>query len=348
MNRSPKLSRRLAAIGIIASAAIPLLPSPAAAQYTWTGAFDSTWNNGLNWSGGGIPNSATATATFGGQGLGTVNIAASQSAQSLLFSNPTGSYTLTSSPGQILSGVTSITVAAGVTGLQTINLANISTGSLLFPSGSNLTITNNSTTAGTTLEIGPNTVIGTPGFGGVVVTGVGTTQISGALGAPSPYNIVGGLTMNGTGTLILANSANIYTGGTIVNAGTLMLGSGTAIPAGGNVIVASGATFNTGGLSNGISIGSSTNAIGAITLTGGTFRVPSGSGDYWLNQLVMTGGTVDFTGTSNFWLHFTNAGAAITTNASPTTATWIGAGTSHIQNDTAGPISITVNPGSTP
>ena len=75
-----------------------------------------------------------------------------------------------------LSNVKEINVAAGVTALQSINLANIATGSLRFPTGSNLTITNNSTAAGTTLVIGPNTVLATPGFGGVIVDGPGSPR----------------------------------------------------------------------------------------------------------------------------------------------------------------------------
>jgi autotransporter-associated beta strand protein len=212
--------RRVFATKTALAAAVALaVAAPAAAQYTWTGAFTTEWNFGLNWSpsGNNYPNSATATATFAGQGLGLVHIGPSVSTQSLLFSNPTGNYTLTSSAGQTLSGVTAITVAAGVTGLQTINLASVSTGSLLYPGGG-LTITNNSTAAGTTLAIGPNTVIGTTGGSGVVVTGTGTTQISG----PIASSVVGGVIMNGTGTLILSNPANAYTNfGTYVNAGTL-------------------------------------------------------------------------------------------------------------------------------
>ncbi len=118
---------------------------------------------------------------------------------------------------------------------------------------------------------------------------------------------MGGLRKNNAGTLILSNSTNNYSGGTFVNAGTLLLGSGTAIPTGSDVTVAPGAVFNTTGLSNGSSI-SSSNAIGMLSVDStGTFRVPTGLGDYWLNKLTMTGGTVDFTGTNNFWLHFTGA-----------------------------------------
>ncbi|MEX0611165.1 MAG: autotransporter-associated beta strand repeat-containing protein [Pirellulales bacterium] len=71
----------------------------------------------------------------------------------------------------------------------------------------------------------PNTVIVTPGFGGVVVGGAGTTQLSGSFAIPGTGNaVVGGLTKNGTGTLILSNPTNSYTGGTYVNARTLLLG----------------------------------------------------------------------------------------------------------------------------
>ena len=75
------------------------------------------------------------------------------------------------------------------------------------------------------------------------------------------------------------------------NPAELALTSGFAIPTGGAVTVATGAQFNIGSLSN-----ASFAAIGTLNLNGGTFRVPSGSGNYYLNQLQMTGGTVDFSG----------------------------------------------------
>lgn len=340
------LPAMIAASLVLAAVLVPAAPATATA-YTWTGAFTTEWNFGLNWSpsGSNFPNSATDTAAFNGQGLGTININPSVSAQLLSFSNPTGSYTLTSNAGVSLSGVKSINVAAGVTALQTINLAIVATGSLIFPTGNNLTITNNSTTAGTTLVIGPNTVIATPGFGSVVVDGAGTTQFSGTFSTAPGVKVVGGLIKNGPGILILPNSTYSYTGGTFINNGTLQVAQGNAIPAGTNVSVQSGGQFNLGLFGN-----SAGTAIGTLSLNGtGTFRVPSGSSDYYLNKLTMTGGTVDFTGTSNFWLHLTGSGAGITTNASSTTANWIGDGTSRIQNDSAiaVPFSILVNPGST-
>src|SRR3954449_2807692 len=121
-------ARRIASL-----AAVLVFAAPAAAQFTWTGANNTTWNNGFNWSPASVPNSVTATAMFAGQGSGAVNIALSVQTQSLTFSN--GTYTLTSSANQTLRNVTSITVGAAVTGVQTIDRANVASGSLLFQVG---------------------------------------------------------------------------------------------------------------------------------------------------------------------------------------------------------------------
>jgi fibronectin-binding autotransporter adhesin len=332
------MSRKLLPCRLLFALAVTVLylsggVAPLQAQ-TWVGP-GINWNTASNWSTNVIPNSGAAVVNFTGAAIGTVNISSSVQAQSLNFSNPTGAYTLTSSSGVSLSGVTAINVAAIVAGTQTVNLANIADGSLLFPVGSNLNITNNSTAPGTTLLIGPGTIIGTYGTGGVVVNGPGNTTISGSFADPGGDNIViGGLYKNGTGTLTLSNPSNRYIGGTFVNGGTLALSSGTAIPTGYDVTVASGAQFNIGGNSN-----TAASAIGALTLNGGTFRVPTGGGDYYMNQLVMTNGTVDVTGTSNFWLHLTNS-SGVTSNGS---STWIGAGTSRVQNDSGAAATITVN-----
>jgi hypothetical protein len=56
------------------------------------------------------------------------------------------------------------------------------------PNGNSLTFTNNSTAAGTTLLIGQNTVIGTPGSGGVVINGSGTTEIAGTFASVASGN----------------------------------------------------------------------------------------------------------------------------------------------------------------
>src|SRR5438876_521493 len=156
------------------------------------------------------------------------------------------------------------------------------------------------------------------------------TKLAGSASAQTWTGAVNGnggsLTYNGAGTLTLGSGSNTYGGGTIVNGGTLALGVGTAIPTGGNVTVNAGGTFSTAGLSN-----SATTAIGTLAVNGtGVFRVSSGSGNYYLNQLQMTDGTVDFSGSANFWLHFTGSGAGITINSG--TSTWPGMANSRIQN----------------
>ena len=123
----------------------------------------------------------------------------------------------------------------------------MASGSLLFSGGGNLTITNNAAPTNftvPTLAIGPNTVIGTPGFGGIVVTGTGTTTINGSF-APGSNQVVGGITKTGTGILTLSgNDANLG-GGVSLTGGSLYLdyafstasklGSGPLTVSGGNI-----------------------------------------------------------------------------------------------------------------
>jgi autotransporter-associated beta strand protein len=217
--------RRAAVATALILALAVVVVSPAAAQYTWRGGFGTSWNNGFNWSPGGIPNSATATALFDGQSLGSITIDASVQLQSLSFANPTGAYTLTSAAGKTLSGVTEIDIGSGVTGIQTVNLANVSSGSLLFPGGNNLTIINNAApTIFTlpTLAVGPNTVIGTFGGGGIMVTGSGTTTINGSF-ASGATQVIGGVTKTGGGTLTLSGDNTNLAGGVSLSGGFLYL-----------------------------------------------------------------------------------------------------------------------------
>ena len=108
---------------------------------------------------------------------------------------------------------------------QSINLSDDPTGSLLFTGA--LTIANNALPtafASPTLLIGPDTVIGTPGSGGITVTGTGTTNLSGSFATTAGGNqVVGGLTKSGPGILTLnGNGANLF-GGLNLAGGTLRL-----------------------------------------------------------------------------------------------------------------------------
>ena len=177
---------------------------------TWTGAVNGNWNTAGNWSPVGIPNSLTSDVIFSAQGAGIVTISASVAVHSLTFDGFASSFTLTATAGQILNGLTAITLASNNTSVQTINLPTVSSGSLLFTgSGAGaLTIANNDQgTQNPSLTIGPSTVIGTAGFGGITITGSGTTQISGSF-ASGANAVVGGLTKTGGGTLIISGDAS--------------------------------------------------------------------------------------------------------------------------------------------
>jgi autotransporter-associated beta strand protein len=321
--------------------------SARAENYTWTGDFFGVWNQALNWSPTGIPQLANDIVNFTGNNTGSVNISASVQSELLNFSNPAGDYTLTSNVGVTLTGVSEINVAAGVTGLQTINLANVATGSLRMTRG--LIINNNSTAAGTTLRVGPNTVISPIDEnvvgGGLLADGVGTTEISGSyINTNCCGTTTGEVRKYGPGTLILSSPTNKYFGGTFIYGGTLQLGSGTAIPTFTNVSVYSDGKFNIGGLSN-----TATTAIDTLQVAGGgSFLVPTGNGDYFLRHLEMYGGKVDFSGSADFWLHFKSGGSSnapivIYPDDNAMTSEWIGAGTSRMLNDTGNPLAIYVH-----
>jgi autotransporter-associated beta strand protein len=209
------MTRNLVAFG----AAIALFAGPACGQ-TWTGAAnDGNWNNATNWNPATIPNSTTADAVFGDTGVGSISLSSSVSDRSLTFNNSSGGYTLTSAAAT-MSNLSSITVGPAVSGNDTINLANVSTGSLLL-SGT-LTITNNSASSATSLTIGPNTVIGNPLSGGIVVTGPGTTAFLGSFGSGSNF-INGGLTKSGPGTLSMYGDGTNLRGGLDLAGGYLQL-----------------------------------------------------------------------------------------------------------------------------
>jgi autotransporter-associated beta strand protein len=152
--------------------------------------------------------------------------------------------------------------------------------------------------------------------------------------------VTGAIYKQSTGTLVLTNSGNsVYDAD--VAAGTLKITSPTAVN---NVQVDSGGVFQIG-FTSGTNGGA---AAGNITLYNGAMTVPSGSADYYVNTMTGTG-TVDFTGSSNFWLHFTNGVTgpliSIGTDARNPLAgsfNWIGSGGSRIQNDAMVPLNVQV------
>src|SRR4051794_15189176 len=124
------------------SAYLSLLLSASATAQIWTDAgHDHSWNQPSNWNNLVIPGSSTADVIFPELlPSGLVNIASSVQSRSITFTNTAHPYTLTSSANKVLSALTNITVSSGVTATDTINLASVATGSLVFPSSGSLTI----------------------------------------------------------------------------------------------------------------------------------------------------------------------------------------------------------------
>src|SRR5205807_105762 len=100
MNRRPQILFPAAVVGAV------VLAAGATRAQTWTGAVDSNWTRAANWTPASVPYSATAAASFTGAGLGTVTIAYSVQVQSITFSNPTGTYSLTAGTGAGLNVAT--------------------------------------------------------------------------------------------------------------------------------------------------------------------------------------------------------------------------------------------------
>ena len=152
---------------------------------------------------------------------------------------------------------------------------------------------------------------------GLTVTGTGSGQIG--LGGVLSGN--GGLTKQGSFTLVISNN-NTYSGGTTVSAGTLLVNNPTIAQSGtgtGNVMVAGGATLGGNGSIGGLATfqsGSTLapgNSAGTLTFNnglnmsgGGNFRweLSSLSTSSGFDQAVVTAGTLTLGGTSSVTLDF--------------------------------------------
>jgi autotransporter-associated beta strand protein len=212
--------QRLAAL---AAVVVVSAGSPARGQ-SWNVAGSGDWNTNANWFPAVYPNSTSASVSFFNVGANpTINISASVSAQSLTYYAGANSYNITSSAGQTLSGVTSIVLNAGVNNTQFINLANNAAGNLLFPSGNNLFISDNYNTGNfIDLILNSNTVIGSPGFGAISVSGTGISDMDGSF-ASGANQVTGGLSKYGAGTFFFSGNGTNLGGGLSVNGGTMVL-----------------------------------------------------------------------------------------------------------------------------
>jgi fibronectin-binding autotransporter adhesin len=160
-----------------------------------------------------------------GPGGGTID---NEGAAALVFNN-------TGSLGMSGNGPRTLTLTGPGTGdTLACNLTNHPAGTSLTKSGSGLWIlTGTNTYAGGTTLLQGGLQIGTGGSSGAigngeVSTAIGTTidfNRTGTLLVPGAINGSAPVTLDGSGTVILANN-NGYSGGTTINAGTLQVGNG--------------------------------------------------------------------------------------------------------------------------
>lgn len=204
---------------------------------TWDGSASGAWNNGNNWSTGSIP-SASDNAIFYEAGAGNLNpittSGANRAINSILLSANASSDVVisindTGTVDRTLRIATGLTISAGATGNFTITDGggddDIAWGSSTTASGTN-TVTNNSTSSLLTLAATQKYVGTGSATNTIVYGGAGNITVSGQIFSVSPGTRTLNVTKEGTGTLLLSNTANDYNGTTTITAGTLALSGG--------------------------------------------------------------------------------------------------------------------------
>jgi len=189
-------------------------PQQVDANFSWTGAANTTWNNAGNWSPSGPPG-GNDTAVFNSAFSNQPNLTADAVVGTLLMTN---------------SVAQDVTISSSLAAILTIGGSGIPGIGILIDSGSAFTLTitarvgidssqawtNNSgnlfTVSGTTLALGEANTLTVNGTGNTLISAV--INDAGGMGS--------GIIKDGSGTLVVTGH-NTYTGGTTVNSGTLLV-----------------------------------------------------------------------------------------------------------------------------
>ena len=292
--------------------------------------------------------SGTGTISLAGNPLTITESGASTFAGSITGATTVtkaGTGTLTLAPSSAFSPTGGTVIAAGT---LVIGNAAAATGVL-----ANFTL-GTGTTSGT-LDLNGNsatsngfTILGTGTGHQIINSNAGTTStvtLNLPADATAPVAIGGNIVVNKTDAnlLVLTGTAAPIaspTGVINVNAGTFSITSATPVGLGMSFGVSSTGTLDFGSFGNNVGA-----AFGTIT-SAGSVKVTGGSGDLFQKNLNLTGGSLNFTGTTNFWWHFTGAGAGIAVTGGATPVTFTGPTTgSRIQNDNAAALPINVTRG---
>ena len=252
------MNRKNASMGmaaVLALATLGVVPAVQAANATWTGTTDATWQTGTNWNPAPAPGSTAVTtstdiATFNINSHLTVTPDANRNLGSINFDTAAGNFVIGTTGGNPLflttGGTTQIlSTLTATNAIETINAP-------LVLEGATYTFTNASAN-------GAGANAGTLNFGGGITGAAGNTvltlagantnsnTISGVIGNGSATSM--GITKSGAGTWLLAG-ANTYTGPTNITAGTLAFQTQASLYTGNstnwtaaNITVASGATM---------------------------------------------------------------------------------------------------------
>jgi autotransporter-associated beta strand protein len=210
--------------------------SPAQVSGTYTGTNNWNWGTAANWTPAAVPDAAGATASFnavtnsalagktivlgGTRTIGTLNVTGGNGV------NASGTLSI-GSAGQLLSfnngaGDGAVNLGGGIT-LRV--LANVS-------ASGNLQVNNASGVLGSVVLGGTTTITGTAKFNNAdPYAGI---TVSGRL-------LAGGLSKDGSGSLILSGSGNVVTGNVAFNEGTIVVGNDNVLGSGTINLMGSGA-----------------------------------------------------------------------------------------------------------
>jgi fibronectin-binding autotransporter adhesin len=311
-------------LAALLASGLMVTPAARAATITWSGAFNTTWNNAANWVGAAVPtnNTTSDTALFNsstytnlpnvgtmsvygvavgsGNTGGTLNISGTQltlGADSVVGGN--GGFQIASGSGAVT--LSTATLKLGVaSGLQQVYFLNNSANLFTVSSA----ITNNSSSIAARLTLDGS---GSGVLSGVISNNTGTGTVA--------------ITKAGTGTWTMNGAAvNTYTGSTIINGGKLVLdfanlstatdliNSGSALLLGGGTLevkqksgFATSQTFAGTTVNVGASTvtGTSLDAAGVTVALGGLTRtVVAGAGGGTVNFTLPTNGSIT-TSTAN-------------------------------------------------
>ena len=314
----------------------------------WSGSFSTAWNTttpnwNLNSTGGTTTfiDSPGDTVVFDDAGTnGTVNIASAVHPSGVTFNNSARNYTLQGAAG--IAGPASLTMNGP--GTLTINNSNSYTGGTTI-SGGLLNVNNSSALGSGTFTIAGGTLDSTSGgvtlasgaqnwnadfsFNGSNSLNLGSGSVT--LGAPVQVTVANntltvgggisggyGLTLAGSGTLLLTG-ANTYNGGTTIGSGTLQIGTGGSLSPSGSVTLGGGAGSGVLALGNGAAAVNQT--ISGLTISGIGAANSVNSGSIAASTLTIgPGGIVaNASGAINAPLAF-GAGQAWTTDPAQTLA----------------------------